>query len=235
GVVRHVSAASFNGGPLAAESIVTALTGGLGKDTAQAQSTPLPTTLAGTSISVKDASSITRKAPLFHVSPGQVNYQLPAGTSLGTATITITAENGRSSTRQAEITAVAPGVFALNAAGLAAANVIRVSGGGQTVEDIFQLDESGLVVPRPIDLGSPEEQIYLILYGTGLRAAGTSDTTVTIGGENATVLFAGAQPDFPGLDQVNVLVPRSLLGQGTVPLVLTAAGQVANTVYITVK
>ena len=46
---------------------------------------------------------------------------------------------------------------------------------------------------------------------------------------------AGAPGAYYGLDQVNVLVPRSLSGAGIVNLVLTAAGFEANTVTIDIQ
>jgi len=46
---------------------------------------------------------------------------------------------------------------------------------------------------------------------------------------------AGAPSSFYGLDQVNVLLPRSLAGSGTVNVVLTAGGQTANTVTMDIQ
>ena len=48
------------------------------------------------------------------------------------------------------------------------------------------------------------------------------------------VLYAGPQSQFVGLDQVNVLLGRSLIGRGQVNVVLTVDGKVANTVTITI-
>ncbi len=51
----------------------------------------------------------------------------------------------------------------------------------------------------------------------------------------AEVSFAGAQGAFVGLDQVNVLVPRSLAGRGEVKVQLRVESQMANPVRIHVK
>jgi uncharacterized protein (TIGR03437 family) len=59
--------------------------------------------------------------------------------------------------------------------------------------------------------------------------------TATIGGFPATVLFAGAGGGYAGLDQVNVLVPRDLIGKGEVPIVLTVDGKQANSVTVAFK
>ena len=87
----------------------------------------------------------------------------------------------------------------------------------------------------PVSLGTSTDQAYLFLFGTGLRAAGTSGVTVTVGGTNVPVAFAGAQGTFAGLDQVNVVLPRSLAGSGNVTVQLTALGVPANAVQLTIQ
>jgi uncharacterized protein (TIGR03437 family) len=76
--------------------------------------------------------------------------------------------------------------------------------------------------------------VYLVLYGTGLQAAGTANVVVTVNGVNAPVLYAGAQ-GYPGVDQVNIQLPASLAGKGNVSVQLTASGIAANTVQITIQ
>ena len=48
-----------------------------------------------------------------------------------------------------------------------------------------------------------------------------SAVKVSLGGTSAEVQYAGAQGGFVGLDQLNVLVPRSLMGRGEIDAVLT--------------
>ena len=87
----------------------------------------------------------------------------------------------------------------------------------------------GDVVQLPINLSPLGDQFYLEMYGTGIRNA--SAVTVTVGGVNVPVLYYGAAPDYAGLDQVNIgPLPNSLMGQGSVNIILTADGQTANTV-----
>jgi uncharacterized protein (TIGR03437 family) len=93
----------------------------------------------------------------------------------------------------------------------------------------------------PIDLGSSTGQAVLELFGTGIRGAGgASNVTVTVGSTQGMVQYAGAQgggapESYYGLDQVNVLLPRSLVGAGTVNVALTAGGQTANTVTVDIQ
>jgi uncharacterized protein (TIGR03437 family) len=214
----------------APDAIVSAFGSGLATGTAAATTNPPLTTLGGATVTVTDSSGNTQPSELLYVSPVQVNYIVPDGLAAGAATVAFNSGGG-TQTQTIQLGPVAPGMFTFNAAGLVAGSVLRVSGDGtQTAENFYQLDGSGAVVPVAIDLGPATDQVFLILYGTGFRAAGTAGTSMTIGGQNAQVSFAGPQGAFAGLDQVNVLVPRSLAGSGSVSIVLTASRQNANTV-----
>ena len=233
--LSNVSAASFQGPTLAPESIASVFGTKLATQTAQAKSLPLPASLGGTTMTVVDSAGVSRAAPLFYVSPGQVNYALPAGMAAGEAQVTVTAENGTASSANVPVAAVAPGLFTINSSGLAAGGLVRVHGGVATNEDIFQIGNSGAIVPKPINLGSAGDQVFLILYGTGIRAAGTAGVAVGIGGVFASVSYAGIQGGYTGLDQVNVLLPPSLAGRGDVTIQLTANGIAANPVHVTIQ
>jgi virginiamycin B lyase len=233
-----VSAASFAQTDVAAESIVAAFGSRLATATQAATTLPLPTDLANTRVSVRDNAGTTRTAPLFFVSPAQVNYLMPTGTANGTATVTITSGDGRIATGTVQIASVAPGLFAANAdgRGVAAASVLRVKAGGAQIYEqpaaVFDPVQNRFVA-RAIDLGPEGDQVFLILYGAGLRGrSALSAVTAKLGGVDATVGFAGAQGDLIGVDQVNLLLPRSLAGRGEVEVVLMVDGKTANTVAI---
>ena len=201
----------------------------------------LPTNLAGTTVSVRDSLGQSRLAPLFFVSPGQINYLMPFGTALGNATVTVTSGDGAVSNGNVTIANIAPGIFTANSSGngLAAAIVLRVKPGNvQTFEQMVRFDATlNAFAPIPIDLGPDGDLVFLLLFGTGWRgASGAPNNSVTINGVNASAgLFLGAQGDLVGLDQANVLIPHSLAGSGEVDLVLTAAGKTANTVRLSIK
>lgn len=230
------NAASLQPGAVAPESIVSVFGTSLATATASATETPLPTNLRGTTVVVKDANGVSRSARLFYVSPGQVNYEIPAGSSTGNTTVTIAAGDGTSSSAVVPIATVAPGLFALNADGLVAATVLRVKADGiQSSEDVFQVDgATQQVVPREIDLGPPSDQVYLIVFGTGFRFH-QSDVSVELAGMPTPVLYAGPQGFFAGLDQMNLSVPRTLLGMGRVPMRVVVDGVAANMVNITIR
>jgi uncharacterized protein (TIGR03437 family) len=238
--VASVSAASFSGTTLASESIVAAFGTGLAITTQAAATLPLPSSLAGTTINVRDSAGAERQSPLFFVSPAQANYQIPPGTAPGTATVTITNRYGEVSAGTVRIATVAPGLFAANAngQGVAAAVALRIKADGtQSFEPVARFDvATNRFVPALIDLGPETDQVFLILFGTGVRFnSGLSATTVNIGGVSSEVLFAGAAPGFVGLDQANVRLPRSLIGRGEVEIRLSADGQQANVVTVNVK
>ena len=76
----------------------------------------------------------------------------------------------------------------------------------------------------------------MTLYGTGIRNLSTlANVQVSINGVNVPVQYAGAQPSFPGLDQVNVSLPAALSGSGNANVVLTVDGQVSNTVLVNIQ
>ncbi len=217
--------------PFAPQAIVAAFGTNLSVGTAAAAEIPLPTTLSGTSVTVTDSAGVARPAGLYYVSPLQVNYEIPPETALGAATVTMTPTSGLAGTETIQVGNVSPGLFQLNSSGLVAAWALPiVNGVQQPLEAVYQLSGTS-IVPLPVNLGLPT---YLELYGTGIRNA--SNVTVTVGGENVPVLFAGPAPDEVGEDQVNIgPLSTSLIGQGNVNIILTADGQVANTVNITVQ
>ncbi len=234
----NVSAASFEGGALAPDSIVAAFGQRLATTTAGADGPGLPETIAGTTVRVADSEGAERAARLFFVSPGQVNYLVPAGTATGAARVTVVSGDGTVSVAGAGVDTVAPAFFTLNGDGLAAANVLRVrASGDQIVEPVFDVEPgTNRVVARPIDLGPAGERVFLLLYGTGIRGRdAAAPIRMNIAGFVATAAYAGAQGDFAGLDQVNVQISPALRGRGVVDIVFQIDGVPANTVRVRIQ
>lgn len=92
---------------------------------------------------------------------------------------------------------------------------------------------SGAFTPSSIDFGPASDQVFLVLYGTGLRHAGS--VVMTVNGVNVPVLYFGAQGQFAGLDQINISLPRSLAGAGAVSIVATVDGVAANMVTAAIQ
>jgi uncharacterized protein (TIGR03437 family) len=239
--VTNVSSASFKVETgLAPDSIASALGTNLSASPLSFAGAAPPLKLNGTVVKVRDSACVEHLAPLTFVSPEQVNYLVPSGAANGIATITVFNEAGAISTGTAQINSLAPALFAANAngQGVAAASVLRVKAdGSQRYEQAVQYD-SGLkkFVPVPINLSDPNDQVFLLLFGTGFRhRQSISVVSVTIGGAPVEVLYAGAQGLFFGLDQLNTRLPRTLAGRGEVEIVLKVDGRAANTVMISVR
>ncbi|MFN0111685.1 MAG: hypothetical protein ACKVZH_22730 [Blastocatellia bacterium] len=238
--VSTVSAATFASGALAGDSIAALFGTDLATSTAAASTTPLPTTLGGIQVTVRDANGTTRNAPLFFVSPTQINYQIPAGTSAGTATISVLRSGSTVGQGTLAIESVSPGLFTANSTGqgVPAAVALRIKANGeQTYEPVVQFDQAqAKFVAVPLDLGAATDQLYLIPFGTGFRnRSALSAVSCTIGSANAEVIYAGAQGQLVGVDQANILIPRSVAGRGNVDLVFRVDGKTANTVSINIK
>lgn len=237
--LANVSAASFTATELAAESIVASFGTSLATGIESATTLPLPTTLRGTTVRIRDSAGLERLAPLFFVAPEQINYLLPAGLALGTATVTVSSGDNNLSLATINIASVAPGLFAANAngQGVPAGLAIRQRpDGSQSLVSIAAPNTAGQQAPLPIDLGADGDQLFLVLFGTGLRGR-TAQTavTATIGDASAEVLFAGAQGDLAGLDQINLRIPRTLSGRGEVDVQLRVDGKLANAMLIAIK
>ena len=207
----------------------------LATSTAIAEATPLPTSLAGTIVSITDSVGIERLASLFFVSAGQINFFIPTETATGRATVKVTTAGGRSSGASVQIGPVAPGLFAADASGrgVAAALFLRVAEDGSRTQGlIFDPTTRASVA---VDLGGERDQLFLLLFGTGLRGF-TSEVTATVGDESVPVLGAVPQGEFVGLDQINIgPLPGSLAGRGEVNILLTTDGKPANTVSVNVR
>jgi uncharacterized protein (TIGR03437 family) len=209
----------------------------LAATSATAASLPLPTTLAGIGASITDASGVQTPLPLFYAGPSQINAEIPESASLGPAVITINTPSGPVGS-PVVLNPVAPAVFVANQSGTGVAAAILVtnqSDGSQTAAEIFNSPcAAGSCVGIPLDVSAGESALEL--FGTGIQnRASLSDVTVMIGGQTLAAAYAGPAPGFTGLDQVNVLLPPSLAGSGTVNITVLVAGAASNVVTATFK
>jgi len=229
--------AAGGGAVIAPNSIVSAHGLQIGAATKSALSLPLPIVLSGVSLQITDSLSVSGLQSLFYVAPNQINFVV-SNIATGTASVKILNGDTPEPTATVQVATVAPGLFTVNGAGtgVPAALAIRRSIATQTDTEVPVFNcNANSCTSTGIDVG-PDAQVFLSLFGTGIRGRSSlANVVVTIGGVSATVLFAGAQGEFPGLDQVNVVLPANLQGRGQQDLVLTVDGQVANTVRIHIK
>jgi uncharacterized protein (TIGR03437 family) len=238
-IEKVVSAASYEAG-VAPGQIVSVFGAGLasGTVTPQAGQAP-PGSLGGAQVRVTDSRGAERHAPLFLASLAQLNILIPPDTALGPARLTVLPPVGANAVHPIDIRAVAPGLFSANASGMgvAAAVALHVRANGSRDSGlVFGLDPlQQRLIATPIDLGSEGDQVFLLLFGTGIRGA-TAAPTVVIGGEIVNVLGAVPQGEFAGLDQVNVgPLPGRLAGRGEVDILMFVDGVRANPVTVRIR
>jgi uncharacterized protein (TIGR03437 family) len=207
--------ARFQPGPAAPGAVMTAYQcGGLSfgpMGSVLAGALPnLPLSLGGLSIQVRDSTGVDRPALLYGAGRNQVNYIVPDATALGVATVTAFSGDQVLGISDIQVDRVAPNVF-----GFYQLEIVRLRGG-------VQLFEHGNV----IDLNPDTDQVYLVMYGSGIRGLSSlAAVAARIGDVAIPVLYAGPQGHLPALDQVNVMLPRSLAGLGQTLLELTVDGK----------
>jgi uncharacterized protein (TIGR03437 family) len=230
-----VSAATFTTGPLAPGSIAAAFGEGILPEGQTASGAPpLPAMLSGVTVTVQDSTGASRAAPLYFVSPNQINFIVPPATAAGSATITVMgAQSGKPLTTQAQVTTVAPAIFTVGA-DIAAAYAAQVSlRGAQTIVPVFT-GGSGSITAAAISLSQPGS-VYLSLFGTGFDAANAASTVVTVQGVSVPVTYSGLQGTYAGLDQINLMLPPSLAGTGAASISIAIAGTTSNIVFVAIQ
>jgi uncharacterized protein (TIGR03437 family) len=222
--------------PIGPVSIASAFGADLAPQTGVASGNSLPTTLGGIRVHVRDSTGETL-APLLYVSQTQINYVMTSSDTfafIGIERVGSTyVENGIG----VSIGTLEPGFYSVGA-GLAAASALSLSANfTETEVPVVSCVFFGCFL-IPIDLsGNP---VYLSLYGTGFDQATAASTTCTVAEQNALVTYAGPQMEEQGLDQLNMLLPRTLAGMGAVSVACVfgsaeAQGVPANTVHIAIK
>ncbi len=238
-----VSSASYSQQPVTPDGIVSLFGTGLAVAPRLAEN-GLVYNLDGVTVNLEGTDGLVRSCLLFYVSPTHINFLLPTEAPSGEAVITVNRANKPVGVGSVQIAAVAPGMFSMNqnGAGPAASIVVRVKAGNEFVYAVPHRFDAATqkYISLPIDLGpdlgKDTDQVFLELYGTGIRnRSALANVTAKIGGVAAEVSFAGSQNYFAGLDQVNVKIPRSLIGRGEIEIELSVDGKIANVVKINIK
>jgi uncharacterized protein (TIGR03437 family) len=238
GVKAAVNGASFvPQGPMSPALIGSIFGTKLARAAAQAQSLPLPTTLSGVTVRINDAA-----APLFYVSPTQINFQVPWEVLGQTqASVTVTVNYVTSAPWSGTLAPATPGIFSINQQGSGQGAILMANSGALAAA------AASLPGARPAQRGE-----YISIYCTGLgpvtnqpasgaaaQAAPLSTTlstpVATIGGVPAAVSYAGLAPGFVGLYQVNAQVPANSPVGAAVPVTITLGGVASNSVTVAVQ
>jgi uncharacterized protein (TIGR03437 family) len=210
---------SLIGGALAPGTIVAIYGQNLAATAQPTTTIPLPNTLNSTSVVIGGS-----EAPIYFVSPGQINAQIPFELPAGNQYEVIVSANGALTTPQPiQLAAATPGLAALSDGTLIAQH------------------SNGSLVSQMAPARAGE---YLVVYLAGLGdttvpvASGTASPsnplaqpsvtpTLTINGAPSPILFAGLTPGLVGLYQMNFQVPAGLTA-GDITIVVTQNGQSSN-------
>jgi uncharacterized protein (TIGR03437 family) len=214
-------------GQLAADSIATVLGANLATDTKVAQTSRLPFAIAGTTVTINGTP-----APIFSVSPDRVSFLVPATIEPGSATIVVHNPTGRYSIGSVQIVDASPVIFTPTVDGSGEASLLSMGNGAE-----LHLPQFKTPANRPPNI--------LTLYGTGIRRAraaiprdknGVAESiNVTLGGQPARVLYAGAEGRLSGLDRIIVEIPADLPGTERVEAVISIDGVTVNRAMISLR
>jgi len=229
GTLNAFAIAPEPGVPIAPGTIVQIYGANLAGQTTSASTIPLPGSINQTSVIIGGLM-----APLYFVSPGQINAQVPFELAAGNPYQVIVSANGALSTPNAiQLTSDAPGI-AQFAAGQAIAQHLS--------------DNSLITETSP---AKPGENIVFYVAGMGLTNPGVASgiaspstnlpalldaATLTLNGAPippANILFAGLTPTLVGLYQIDFQVPANA-PNGDLPLVLTQTSGVSNSTILPV-
>ncbi|MDX6695431.1 MAG: large repetitive protein [Blastocatellia bacterium] len=160
-----------------------------------------------------------RFVPVFSFNDSQINVQaLDAAT--GAASVVVYVNGAATAADDVAIANDNPGIFTVPQTGAGEAVALLASGLRYTKS------------PFPSQLnGQPS---VITLFGTGWR--NSLPVTVRIGGQTATVEYAGSANVFPsGLDQLNVRLPAGLTGAQTIVLTTASGATSRSDVFVTIQ
>lgn len=190
----------------------------------------LLTTLADTTVTIDGVA-----APLFLVSSGQINAIVPYEVAGKTSVNVIVRRSSGGATASSlplalNIGATAPGVFALNGMGTGAGAILNQNGSVNGPSNPAANGSIVAVFGTGEGLLNPAVATGSITPATGtVFPLPTAAISATVGGQAATVLYAGSAPGFiAGFLQVNLRLP-SALPAGTHAVVLNIGGATSAT------
>jgi uncharacterized protein (TIGR03437 family) len=187
---------------------------------APARRFPLPLTLQGVSATVNGVS-----APLYFVSPGQVNIQVPYETGAGPAVVAIN-NAGQIAYYPFTVVPIAPGLYSSAISNTTGQLVSSASGGDLLL--LFTTGE-GDVTPSLATGATPSSTITDPMQLPHAR----QPIQVTVGGVTAQVLFAGIPSGVAGLTQIDFYVPASA-PLGSQQVVVTVGGVASQPITLNV-
>ncbi|MDP8978954.1 MAG: hypothetical protein M3O35_00025 [Acidobacteriota bacterium] len=190
---------------------------------------PLPVNFDGVTVTIQDSAGTKHVAPIYFISPKQINFLIPSGCALGAAVVTVASSGTNTGRGGVLIDSLAPALFSITGSGAGTAlgaSVLSHPDGSQTVAPLTQ----------PVDLGQPGDVAALVLYASGLRHLDSAaSVAIFAGDQRLPVQYAGAQDVYRGVDQINVNLPAQLRGAGPIALRVVVQGLSSNSVMLNIK
>jgi uncharacterized protein (TIGR03437 family) len=183
----------------------------------QAPMVPLPFNMAGTSATVNGVS-----APLYYVSPTQVNVQIPYETPAGPAVLGVN-NNGQVAAFPFQVAISGPGIFTTP-------DLMLVPAAGGKPGDILLIFMTGEGDVDPPLLTGTAPIIGTPLF---LLPQPMQPVKVTVAGIAAETQFVGIPYSLVGVTQINFTIPATA-PLGKQPVVVTVGGIAAQTAYVNV-
>jgi uncharacterized protein (TIGR03437 family) len=198
---------------------------GLSNTIGQEVTTIWPNTLANASVTVNGES-----APLYYVSPTQINAQMPLDIAPGYATVIVKNGTSVSNSVAATVPATAnPGVLIYGSNRAVAQNLPSYA-----LNTTSAPAPSGSYIVVYFTGGGPVQGGSALITGHAAPSSVTYPLTesysATIGGINAPIVFIGLAPGFVGLYQVDIQIPT--IAAGSHNLILTVGGTASNTTVV---
>jgi uncharacterized protein (TIGR03437 family) len=187
----------------------------LAPSVASAGSVPLPVSTAGVAATVNNVA-----APLYYVSPGQLNIQIPFGTAVNQDASLKINNNGQIASYQFNVVETAPGIFTNSSGSIG-------SGNRGAIVSIY-LTGTGAMNPQLATGAAPSDGTPVDSLPKPLQ-----NVSVTVGGIPAALQFVGNPPGLVGLTQINFYVPTNI-ADGTQPVVVTVGSGASAPAYLTV-
>ena len=198
-----------------APGMVMALFGSqLALTTRSADGTELLTTLDNVSVTINGVP-----APLYYISPTQLNVQIPYETPTSGTVPVVVSNNEQTSSTNIKMSAAAPGIFTDSSGLLARANT---AARGQSITVYFT--GAGAVQPAVATGAIP---------ATGETPVPTQTTRVTVGGTEASTSYIGLPSWSVGTVQANFTVPFTA-SAGVQPVVVYVGGVRSRSATLTI-
>lgn len=233
GIVNAASNAPV-GNPISPGEFIAIYGSGLSSQTTTA-TPPYPSALANVSVTIGGLP-----APVYLVSPGQINCLVPYAidTTKPNATVVVTNNGTISNSVSVALSATSPGIFSDDLSGTGDGAIVHLSGmlvnpanpatKGETLS-IYLTGLGALTTPikdgtNPNPPAADSATAQVVVYVNGIAVTATTGLS-----------YAGINPSYPGLYQINFVVPTTLTESGELPIAIETPDSFTDQINLSVQ